>query len=162
MHFSEKPLTAVHDCDPRGHSSYKPNGLWISAGMEWFDWCVDNEFMHDRMGYATMVHLAPDAKLIRLSTGGALTKFSDEYEVELFPDQKLAFGSLKFGGIDWPRVAETYDGILIEPYQYSRRMNLMWYYSWDVASGCIWNARAIASLAPSVPLPPIVPRESTA
>lgn len=29
---------------------------------------------------------------------------------------------------------------------YANRMGFDWYYTWDVASGCIWNAQAIASV----------------
>ena len=41
--------------------------------------------------------------------------------------------------IDWKKVASKYDGIEIVPYQPKARMNLLWYYGWDIASGCIWN-----------------------
>ena len=49
--------------------------------------------------------------------------------------------------IDWPKVAERYDGIIIAPYQWSRRLDgPMWYYGWDCASGCVWRARAVLEL----------------
>jgi hypothetical protein len=50
--------------------------------------------------------------------------------------------------IDWYRVAEQYDGIIITPYIYERRLTeyTTWYYSWDCASGCIWNGKAIANI----------------
>jgi hypothetical protein len=36
-----------------------------------------------------------------------------------------------------------YDGIEINPYFYNLRFahDLMWYYAWDVPSGCFWKAR---------------------
>ena len=48
--------------------------------------------------------------------------------------------------IDWPAVATDYPGLIIAPYQWSCRMSefTRWYYGWDCASGCIWNADAIA------------------
>ena len=50
--------------------------------------------------------------------------------------------------IDWAEVASKYDGIIISPYQWSLRldMEMMWYYGWDCASGCIWNISAIKEL----------------
>ncbi|QBI98814.1 hypothetical protein SEA_BOBBY_184 [Mycobacterium phage Bobby] len=48
--------------------------------------------------------------------------------------------------IDWGKVAADYGGIIIAPYQWSRRMDPHWYYTWDCASGCIWNLEAIESL----------------
>ncbi len=46
------------------------------------------------------------------------------------------------GVIDWFAVSKDYDGIEICPYQWNQRMNLDWYYSWDVGSGCIWGSSA--------------------
>jgi hypothetical protein len=62
--------------------------------------------------------------------------------------------------IDWPKVSERYDGVVIAPYVWSLRMGDYemiegrmrktpdsaisdWYYPWDCASGCIWKASAI-------------------
>ena len=46
--------------------------------------------------------------------------------------------------IDWQRVLEDYDGIEVNPYFYELRLthNLIWYYGWDVPSGCFWKASA--------------------
>ena len=43
-----------------------------------------------------------------------------------------------------------YQGIIIAPYLWTRRHHEStgWYYSWDCASGVIWDARAIAELKP--------------
>jgi hypothetical protein len=43
--------------------------------------------------------------------------------------------------IDWVRVSEEYDGLEIAPYIWSRRLEFMWYYGWDCASGVIWRPR---------------------
>jgi hypothetical protein len=63
--------------------------------------------------------------------------FDAEYR---FPHPDL--GRMSY--IDWPRVAERFDGVIIAPYQWKHRLELMWYYGWDCASGCIWNARAVS------------------
>ncbi len=50
--------------------------------------------------------------------------------------------------VDWAKVAKLYDGIIIAPYISARRLahSVNWYYTWDCASGCIWNPRAIKSI----------------
>lgn len=47
--------------------------------------------------------------------------------------------------IKWADVAEVYNGILINPYIWEARYNdrTMWYYSWDIASACIWNMNSV-------------------
>lgn len=52
--------------------------------------------------------------------------------------------------IDWRRVAESYQGIVIAPYVWARRHHLAsgWYYAWDCASGCIWDSAAVAAIMP--------------
>jgi len=43
----------------------------------------------------------------------------------------------------WGDLKQKYDGLIIAPYQWERRLDLMWYYSWDCASGVIWNLDAV-------------------
>jgi len=54
------------------------------------------------------------------------------------------------GNINWPAVAEKYDGIIIAPYIWQRRLSdnpdHFWYYGWDCASGCIWNTEVIEEI----------------
>jgi hypothetical protein len=64
---------------------------------------------------------------------------------------------LYLGGRDnfpnWERVARDYDGVIISPYQFNRRMTLMWYYPWDCASGCIWRpTRVVQQVGPAEPV----------
>lgn len=64
--------------------------------------------------------------------------FTDEYAIDPGPQVYR---------IDWDAVAGTYQGIIITPYIWERRLgDSAWYYSWDCASGCIWDPAAIGSL----------------
>ena len=63
-----------------------------------------------------------------------------EFEKEYLVHPKEYYG---FKMIDWVRVANDYSGIEISPYLYEARMKHMWYYGWDVASGCIWGSGVI-------------------
>jgi len=114
----------------------KPNGLWYSCGSEWDDWC-ESEMPDwiDRAPHVYNLQINPSNMLI-IRTGEELEAFNEE------------FGSGDIPLIDWKKVAEQYDGIEICPYQWDYRLanNFLWYYGWDVASGCIWNEGGFKSV----------------
>lgn len=90
------------------------------------------------------VTLAGGADVLHLSTCAQLDEFTAEFRVGgLFQADR---GGL--GGIAWTAVADRWDGIIIAPYQWTRRYDLAWYYGWDCASGCIWNLDAIDEFTP--------------
>ena len=64
------------------------------------------------------------------------------------PDTIVKYINAKYKNrcIAWEKVAAKYDGLIITPYIWQRRMELNWYYTWDCASGCIWNVRAIKDI----------------
>lgn len=43
--------------------------------------------------------------------------------------------------VDWPRVAQSYKGVIITPYQRTvmEQDAFRWYAGWDCASGCVWD-----------------------
>lgn len=119
----------------------KPKGLWYGFGDSWLNW-VRNEMPEWESDY--LFHLKVDqSKVLRLSTYDELIKFSKEYKLV---DSNLPAFGFDTMGIDWIEVSKKYSGIEIVPYIFKARLELSWYYSWDVASGCIWNNDAIVSL----------------
>lgn len=142
LHFSRKPIPAVlwstvsDLClDP------KPVGLWVSVGTSWAEWCLAEQFATDSLNVVHRVVLASRAAILRLSSATALDAFTERYGTW------RTYTALRTCcEINWPRIAERYDGIIIAPYQWERRHSLSWYYGWDVASGCIWHPRAVASI----------------
>lgn len=146
IHYSTEPLTAVHRAIQSNNSPQhwvgKPQGLWVSVDDAWKQWCEENDFHLGR--HATEIILAPTANILRIDTARDLDVLTEEYGVE--PNPRI----IAYRAIDWAKVAERYYGIIIAPYQYSRRLSpeTFWYYSWDCASGCIWDASAIASIQP--------------
>lgn len=144
-HYSAAPLTKVRyatqsrEYDFRG----KPNGLWLSVDQDgdgWRDWCISEGFGLSRLTHVHEVTLAPNAKLLHLSGAAAIDDFSDEYGARPH--------GMRMRYINWRRVAARYHGIVIAPYVWARRLDgdAFWYYTWDCASGCIWNPKAIASI----------------
>lgn len=116
----------------------KPVGFWVSVDGEydWVDWCYSEQWGTDRLAERTECWLADGHNVLILSTEEDLLAFTLRYGGQM---------SHTFLYIDWPRVAQDYDGLIIAPYLWSLRLDhrVNWYYGWDCASGCIWNLSAL-------------------
>ncbi len=163
LHYSAEPLTAVRSVaqgEPSGRYD-KPAGLWLSVegDDDWRQWCEAESFGDPASQLCYEIVLAPDANVFRIETAGALLAFTREYGCDPYMGP-MAGRTQMFGrGIQWPRVAEKHAGIIIAPYQWSLRLDprAHWYYSWDCASGCVWNAEAVAEIRPVEDLNPTAP-----
>lgn len=162
IHYSRKPLTTIYSVKQsqpnRGVFAVgKPAGLWVSAEGEadWEEWCRSEKFFLPNLRCRTEIVLKPDHTVLKIVGEEALDKFHAEYSVVGY---EYGNGLGVHLAIDWAKVATKYDGIIIAPYVYSRRLAWGlhigkgsvsdWYYGWDCASGCIWNADAIAEYHP--------------
>ena len=148
-HYSKTKVRKVHSTDqlPGKIGTYdKPKGFWVSVDGEfdWPSWCKAEDYGLERFKWRHVVTLRPGANILRISSKEELDKFSEEYQDPVSP----TLLSPRFSGIDWHRVARLYQGIIISPYIWERRLSghASWYYIWDCASGCIWDAKAIASI----------------
>lgn len=133
----------------------KPRGLWLSVRgqYDWVWWSEGEQFRLYNFRYGTRIILKPDANVLHLKTGEELDEFTAEYGYNpTFPskDDPNVLHSMHSTYIDWPRVAEKYQGLIIAPYQWSRRMeaHCFWYYGWDCASAVIWDHTAISQRMP--------------
>jgi hypothetical protein len=117
----------------------KPWGLWYACGTEWLRWCQDE--MPDRC-YPHLFILRVSKDVLKIRTRDQLIKFDKKYGATSFDN---IYKSDTFSNIDWSKVTQKYSGIEICPYQYKERLNFLWYYTWDVASGCIWRADGLVS-----------------
>lgn len=145
VHYSDAPVLCTTSVDQSSArmSIGKPCGLWVSVegnGDGWRDWCISERFGLDRLTHVHDVELSPGADLLYLRGPASIDAFTKEFRE---PSETF------YGGINWQRVADRWQGIVIAPYVWSRRLHdgSFWYYSWDCASGCIWDATAIASIA---------------
>jgi hypothetical protein len=115
----------------------KPVGLWVSVDEEygWKEWCLIEGFRLESLSYKYEVVLKSNANVIILTTKEEIIDFSAKYfkKGEYWFDSKL----------DWAKVKETYQGIIITPYQDGLDEEYSWYYGWDCASGCIWDVSCI-------------------
>ena len=114
----------------------KPDGLWYSCGNAWREFVRDEMFGGGGDEFSYEIDINSSAMLM----------ISSLDELDAFHDKYIRPGKFE-KVIDWSAVqADGYAGIEICPYQRKRRMTYFWYYSWDVASGCIWNDAAILDI----------------
>jgi len=137
-HYTNEPLDLEYDrVYEQSARNMKPVGLWVSVDgeMDWVQWCIGEEFNTTSLAHRTPMRLAPGHNVLVLTKPEELDAFTNKYGGTLSRD---------FLYIDWPQVAQDYDGLIIAPYQWERRYDLSWYYGWDCASGCVWNLTAIS------------------
>ena len=134
-HYTAGPFTftPTRIYDQAQSSLFKPHGLWFSVDGD--DdlpaWCRCKDFALERLRVRTPIVLTDQTRILHVATTAMLDAFTATY---LDPGP--------YGWINWPRVAEQYDGIIIAPYQWCRR-NTSWYYGWDCASGCVWHLQGV-------------------
>lgn len=139
LHYSGKAIKKL--TNKKQSVGFKPTGFWYSCGTEWVDWAKAERFsISTKYTYKIEVDYS---QILRLVGPKDLEEFTEEYGTDILPD---ADPDDSFKYIDWPRVAQEYSGIEICPYVYAKRLTLLWYYGWDVASGCIWDPSAITKI----------------
>ncbi len=120
---------------PRGRGDdMKPEGFWYEVDGDWRRWMVAEQWGLKTANHLHAVDLA-DCRMLTIATLDELDTFNEMYGVDN--------GHERFYGVRWADLAQEYDGIEIAPYQWKRRLanGMAWYYTWDVASGCIWRPR---------------------
>ncbi len=149
--LDREKLARVGEVRPDGwHNVYKPAGLWYAFGWEWVEWCRQENFHDGQLRRAYRVGVE-EGRILSLSTEAELVEFTKKYTADP-PYAHLrspAFPAPETFGlyVDWARLRrEEYAGIEIPVYQWRWRLRLLWYYGWDVASGCVWDPAAITSL----------------
>jgi len=147
VHYTDRPMETIHSIPPDEQTKFfKPKGLWVSivGPDDWKSWCESEEFGLDRFKMAYEIKLSATARIRRIKTIAQLDAFTKTYVSPSVLGLTLGYE------IEWKRLALRYDGIIIAPYQWRRRLHdgCSWYYAWDCASGCIWNASAVETITP--------------
>jgi hypothetical protein len=152
--ITRAPITVLKTCDPVDADCAcigKPKGFWYSFGTEWLDWCLEEGGVGFLGNYVYAINVNPK-KLLALTTTADVYNFSKKHYTPIdsnFPD----FARV----IKWGDVAAEYSGIEINPYHWEARLDpkTFWYYSWDVASGCIWEPSPVVGfeLLAECPIP---------
>ncbi len=140
-HVSKYKAVSVYGVNQRDRSGDKPYGFWYEVDGSWQDWCASNQADWLEGRWLHKVTLGNERILMITN----LADF-DAFSQKCGSNEGLPGSFLwpKDYYIDWQQVAEEYDGIEIAPYFWERRMTCSWYYTWDVASGCIWRPQGVA------------------
>jgi len=143
-HFSSDPIEKVYDRS-QDNNWHKPHGLWISVdgADDWPEWCTAEDFIDMDKQYHYDVLLHKNANILHLQNADEIRAFHRQWR-----EEKPRIPKLDRYQIDWPKLANHYQGIIIAPYCWSMRLDMEvdWYYGWDCASGCIWDSSAIQSI----------------
>jgi len=153
-HFSKEPALTPYSQPQSGWRGDKPEGLWVSVDGEddWPSFCHKEGL--DDWGTATVRHrieLTSDSRVLLLSCVDDVLAFSEQWS--------SATDAFR---VNWAGVASIYQGVIIAPSQWCLRFSarVRWYYGWDCASGCIWDADAIGRVSPiDAPWRDLVPAE---
>lgn len=157
IHYSHEPLKGLVNNFHQRPPLFKTPGFWVSDASEygWDKWCKDEKF---EIGvYETEVKLRKNSNIHLITDAEGIDDFSARYatlcEVELLNrvyGHKLPLPPTRHKLLDWERVRADYQGLVITPYIWERRleMHCFWYYPWDCASGVIWDIEAIDELIP--------------
>jgi hypothetical protein len=137
-HWSQTPIEALDQRQYVQDVDHKPKGFWFDSDGDWARWCEGEEYGLQRLEFKHRIDIADWSRILLVETVSQLDLFAKMY----FADR---------WHIDWKRVAANFSGILISPYQWERRLHPLtsWYYSWDCASGCVWDVGAI-KLCPAI------------
>jgi hypothetical protein len=120
LQFSDTPLLIAQDAAQDRNSGAKPTGLWFTvgpAGAEHWGLIADEP----KLRCATEVFLAHD-RILRLSTVEGILDLEQKFGANLPPHDR--------GRLRWTEIASKYDGIIVAPYFYDKRVRwkTCWYY----------------------------------
>lgn len=158
LHTSSQELTLETLKTHIQTNDYKPKGLWYGIADSWIDWCLGESFggIHK---YIYELNIDED-KILKIDDIEKFEIFEREYKdipawqkkfefCEDLPEIDPVYVSrarLRLDSINYEKVASNFSGIEISPYFWEKRMESMWYYGWDCASGCVWNPDALKRL----------------
>lgn len=133
-HFSSQPFEFNRNYEYRKAGAMKPKGFWLSdenAEQSWSKWCASEHF--GTLNYKTSFRCRTADWLILNTTDGIRDL------VRRFPHPSHGIDMIP----DWDMIGQNFAGIVITPYCWRARFDVMWYYGWDCASACVWDLSTI-------------------
>jgi hypothetical protein len=110
----------------------------VDGEYGWPEWCKEAEFRNVCDQYKYEIVLKEQRNVLFLSDSEQVINFTKKYLYDPFNTPCL--DTLYSKWIDWEKVSQKYQGIIISPYQSACRELS----GWDCASGCIWDEEAVA------------------
>ncbi len=160
IHISKYPIYELEKRHYNQGPNDKPQGFWYGFGKEWINW-IESEDPKRKIEHVYEVDI-DGSNILKIKNYSELAEFTKEHVYEVDIDgsnilkiknySELAEFTKEHGSgirenpriiffIDWYTIGLRYDGIEINPYIWQARLDtkFLWYYGWDIASGCIWN-----------------------
>lgn len=135
-HYSDQPTFDLRPASYLQSAEFKPSGLWLSVdgAEDWPYWCGKEGFRLTALAYRHQFVLNDASRILMVTDTNGIDALSQGYGASAY-----SFG------LDWSRLAREFGGLIIAPYQWERRLcsSSRWYYSWDCASGCIWDVSTV-------------------
>lgn len=130
LHITQRGIPAKRNIRQKS-AEQKPSGLWYGVGLAWPKFVEEEELgIYESDQFYVYEFDISKCNILKLTTFEEIMEFDKLYSVTLRPGAKV---------IDWFEVSKKYDGIEFNPYVQEARMKFNWYYSLDIASGCVWN-----------------------
>lgn len=143
---------------PKQSQTLKPRGLWFACGDAWLRYVIEENFKEDTYKFLYEIEINNDNILFINSINEYeefVNKFSYVYKDKFYMPK---FGPIRGQWvesslvlIDWQQVQNKgFQGLIICPSLLNKLFkkhkgnieNYFWYYTWDVASGVVWNKDA--------------------
>jgi len=122
----------------------KPTGIWYGINDSWLDWCIQEDF--NGIGNYIYQILIEEDKVLKIDNISKFEKFEAEYGIQANNILGHRFAHRLMLAIDFEKISTQYGGIEIAPYLWEKRLESVWYYGWDCASGCVWNRNVITKM----------------
>jgi hypothetical protein len=129
-HYSPNEIQLIYDSD---HDiNFKPRGIYFSRGDAWWDWTMN-------AGYSPHIYThkydfdpnTPPLNILKI----------DEHNVFAIHQQYQDDFSF-FASLNWPQIAETFDGVYIgEKLIQSNDKKLILYHGYDVETLVVWSSK---------------------
>ena len=137
----------------------KPKGLWFACGNAWLKFVVEEQLWETSYNYLYEVNVE-DSTILYIRTLKQYDDFVSKYSyIHKEKTYTPAIGSIprqlidhSYVLINWAQVqTDGYDGLIICPSLIKKvwKKNkgdidkFLWYITWDVASGVIWNKKGL-------------------
>ena len=140
--YQSRPLHLV-DWSSFQREDSKPTGAWFSPVEHkvpaWRQWCEGERWSPGAYTHKYRFSSIPYCTLPQAVMGKGQGKVLLIDSAESLWDLQWEFKGTKEYQLRWDKLGQMVSGISIIPYQWKLRSTLSWYYSWDMASGCLWN-----------------------
>ena len=133
-----------HHLSCQSEADRKPQGFWLSINESWKEfweneanYCDSPDWL-EILRYRHDISLDIDANILLVDTTSKMLLFNQNYGIN----------RRGYNMINWKNLMYDYQGIIITPYytKFRLEINFDWYYTWDCASGVIWDVSCIKSV----------------